>query len=405
MLSECKQRQVKGITEYIAHDEGERVHEILGDRCIQSAVAFDIQWKINKSRSPHSRRNSTRQSHNQDTSRTASKAAGSPPISLVPTSGSSLAEKRQLPDGPPGNLQKKVKLSNSHDSSRTGSKADSGSLNYPSTFTSTTVESLDEAEMRFWQTAAETGAEIPVPDRISTRILMSRGKVIDDFANPIELLLAMRDAVRGHWSLLIDGRFLHRDISVNNIIITMPSYPRDDGFEGFLIDLDHAISTDETARRVGVPERTGTFEFMSIDALRGHWDFQHTYYDDLQSFMWVFVWLIVKDRNNCPEVRMWSNYNPKVTADIKAQQISSEMEFKYRFSEWFDGGLGDSVGQAANALRRALQWPVDRHDLEKEEVRTRLYKSVIAAFEDALVVARAEAKPDRRVVPRDRMAD
>jgi hypothetical protein len=67
---------------------------------------------------------------------------------------------------------------------------------------------------------------------------MSRGKPIDEFADPVELLHAMRNAVRSHRSLLIDSRILHRDISVNNIMTTIPSEcPRADGFHGFLIDL------------------------------------------------------------------------------------------------------------------------------------------------------------------------
>jgi len=38
---------------------------------------------------------------------------------------------------------------------------------------------------------------------------------------------------------------------------------RTDEFHGFLIDLDHAISSDVIGRHSDVPERTGTLEFMS----------------------------------------------------------------------------------------------------------------------------------------------
>jgi hypothetical protein len=48
---------------------------------------------------------------------------------------------------------------------------------------------------------------IPVPDRIYLRV-------------------AMRDAVRGHRSLLVHGHVLHRDVRVNNVLVTLPVVPR-----------------------------------------------------------------------------------------------------------------------------------------------------------------------------------
>jgi hypothetical protein len=93
------------------------------------------------------------------------------------------------------------------------------------------------------------------------------GKPIDDFASPVELLLAIRDAVYGHRSLLVDGLVLRRDVSVNNVLITLPAVPRRDGFHGFLLDLNHAITSDALGHHSGAPESTGTFEFMSTCAL------------------------------------------------------------------------------------------------------------------------------------------
>jgi hypothetical protein len=95
----------------------------------------------------------------------------------------------------------------------------------------------------------------------------------------------MRDAVGGHRSLLVDGHVLHRDVSVNNVLITLPTVPRRDGYHGFLLDLDHAITSDALGRHSGAPERTGTFEFMSTRALWPAPAFRHGYYDDQQSFI------------------------------------------------------------------------------------------------------------------------
>ena len=204
------------------------------------------------------------------------------------------------------------------------------------------------------------------------------------------------------------NNILHRDISVNNIMITVPSQcPRADGFHGFLIDLDHAISADFVGRHSTIPERTGTIEFMSTDALECLPSFRHIYYDDLQSFLWVFFWLIIKDRAVTPALSFWSNHEPDVTGAKKEKQIQSEKSFEFHLTRWFDVDLGVAVVKAAKDLRAALWPPGERENLERAEVRDRLYDAVIKAFEDALVVAEAEATSLKRrvVVPRDRMAD
>jgi hypothetical protein len=73
--------------------------------------------------------------------------------------------------------------------------------------------------------------------------------------------------VHGHRSLLVDGYVLHRDVSVNNVLITLPVVPRRDGFYGFLLDLNQAITSDALGHHSGAPESTGLFEFMSARAL------------------------------------------------------------------------------------------------------------------------------------------
>lgn len=123
-------------------------------------------------------------------------------------------------------------------------------------------------------------------NRIHSRLIMSRGLPIYQFESNIQFLRAFHDAIAGHLSLLRSG-ILHRDISINNIMITLGN--RSDGYEGFLIDLDLAIKVGAThpsaARR-----RAGTMEFMAIGTLLGH---EHTYRHDLESFFYVFLWICV----------------------------------------------------------------------------------------------------------------
>lgn len=48
------------------------------------------------------------------------------------------------------------------------------------------------------------------------------GRPIHKYESPLELLEALRDAIKAHRSIYFDGEILHRDISENNIIITYP---------------------------------------------------------------------------------------------------------------------------------------------------------------------------------------
>jgi hypothetical protein len=132
---------------------------------------------------------------------------------------------------------------------------------------------------------AGPGAEaIIIPNRFRTLVVMSRGRAITQFGTTLELLRNFRDAIRSHHSLLTTGDILHRDVSINNIMITHPSYPRPDGLHGFLIDLDLAIAVNSSGIPCGAPHCTGTYKFFSTENLRAESGFAHTFHDDLQSF-------------------------------------------------------------------------------------------------------------------------
>ncbi|OBT62389.1 hypothetical protein VE03_08552 [Pseudogymnoascus sp. 23342-1-I1] len=78
-----------------------------------------------------------------------------------------------------------------------------------------------------------------------------------------ELLEELRDAIRGHKSLLEDGKFLHQDISENNIIIIEAASKGEP--KGRLINLDLAKELDSVPSRDS--HRTGTMQFMAIEVL------------------------------------------------------------------------------------------------------------------------------------------
>lgn len=123
-------------------------------------------------------------------------------------------------------------------------------------------------------------------DRIHTRLVTSKGLPIYQFRSNLELLEAFRGAIAGHRSLLRYG-ILHRDISLYNLMITLQ--PRQDGYKGFLIDLDLAVRIG-SERNPASEHRPGNFGRMAIGVLG---DETHTYRHDLESFFHLLVWIAV----------------------------------------------------------------------------------------------------------------
>ena len=94
------------------------------------------------------------------------------------------------------------------------------------------------------------------------------------------LLEALKGNIAGHKALHKAG-FLHRDISINNLMVNEdkqnPSWP------SFLIDLDLAIREPQGSA-FGAKGKTGTQAFMAIGALLGE---QHSFMYNLKAFFWV----------------------------------------------------------------------------------------------------------------------
>ena len=148
------------------------------------------------------------------------------------------------------------------------------------------------------------------------------GRPLSLFRTVPELLRALRDAIRAHRSLFLDGKILHRDISMNNVIITDPH--ETDGFSGMLIDLDLATNVDDEGKneRSGAQRMTGTLKYMAIEVVElgfcgnrheveEHDDFRkldHTYRHDLESFFYVFLDICInhgRERSDRDPLKAW----------------------------------------------------------------------------------------------------
>ncbi|KAH9048838.1 hypothetical protein EDB84DRAFT_1261915, partial [Lactarius hengduanensis] len=108
--------------------------------------------------------------------------------------------------------------------------------------------------------------------------------------------------ILGHYNLFLGG-VLHRDVSSGNILRSRGPVSRLDLREvdvtscrGFLVDGDHAVEWRKDAITPSL-ERSGTLPFMSTRLLQD-WRLNkpvlHTAIDDLESFLWVLIWSLVR---------------------------------------------------------------------------------------------------------------
>ena len=212
----------------------------------------------------------------------------------------------------------------------------------------------------------------------SCLVISPPGRPIHEFESIKEFLEACHDIVKAHRSLYLDGNILHRDISENNLIITDREKKGEP--KGMLIDLDLAKELDSGPS--GARHRTGTMEFMAIEVLEGK---AHTYRHDLESFFYVFLWVIIRyglqELPKTSRLRRWYAGSYEDIADIKRSHMDKN-RFKGILDEFpleFNG-----LEALANGLRDIL-FPY-REGLFTGTYRDpdRLYKHMIDAFERAI---------------------
>ncbi|KAG6309324.1 hypothetical protein E4U44_007116 [Claviceps purpurea] len=181
-------------------------------------------------------------------------------------------------------------------------------------------------------TDSATKPRIELPDESRNRvhrrvIVQDYGKAIYKASSRQAVLACLEGCIKGHQSLYEAG-ILHRDISINNLMIneeTKQVYPH------FLIDLDHAI---KIGRNVLPNERTkiGTRAFMAVELLKGREE--HSFLHDLESFFWVLYWICIQygksgtDSRRSPRLDRWNYMDDLDLAAEKSTLLSSASEFK-----------------------------------------------------------------------------
>ena len=97
----------------------------------------------------------------------------------------------------------------------------------------------------------------------SYSVISPASRALRNFELILELLEALRYAIKAYKSLYIDGKILYKDISENNIIITDPKDTN--SFTGILIDTE--LSKESSSIRSGIRHQTGIIEFIAIQVL------------------------------------------------------------------------------------------------------------------------------------------
>lgn len=211
-------------------------------------------------------------------------------------------------------------------------------------------------------------------------VISPLGRAIDTFRSIKEYLQALRDAIKAHRYLYYDAGILHRDISVNNIIITDAGNDADP--RGMLIDL--GLAKELKDGRIGGKHPTGTREFMAIEVLEG---LKHTYRHDLESFFYVFLWIIIRHNLASDEslamnskLRCWSarsNVDTKRACMDKLYFKTMLDEFPHEF---------DCLVELAKNLREIL-FPIRDGGLftGTPSDPENMYRPIVQAFDEAIV--------------------
>ncbi|KAJ8067854.1 hypothetical protein OCU04_003445 [Sclerotinia nivalis] len=191
-------------------------------------------------------------------------------------------------------------------------------------------------------------------NRIHRRVIIcDYGKPIYTASSRKSLLIALADCIGGHESLHKAG-FLHRDISINNLMINEDKDKENRSWFSFLIDLDLAIKEDRKGSS-GAKGKTGTRVFMAIGILMGD---LHSYMHDLETFFWVLFWICIHydgpDKKVGSTVLEYWNYGSYDSlAFIKTGMINSEEDF-LKYAKLYFTPYYQPLVRCVNKLRRVV---------------------------------------------------
>ncbi|KAJ0368471.1 hypothetical protein COL26b_010890 [Colletotrichum chrysophilum] len=222
------------------------------------------------------------------------------------------------------------------------------------------------------------------PNRVHRRIILQDyGKPIYKASSRSSLLAALVGCIEGHESLYKAG-ILHRDISINNLMINEdsgnPSWP------AFLIDLDLAIR-EQREGASGAKGKTGTRAFMAIGAMLGE---QHSFMHDLESFFWVLFWICIHYDADGKDVGPtefdgWNYESDNKLVRLKKGEIIDEEDFLRNAGENFTSYYQPLIPWV-NRLRKGVFPRGERWKTPEPELYSSMKKVLHDAQKDPEVV-------------------
>ncbi|KAH6881086.1 serine/threonine-protein kinase Sgk2 [Thelonectria olida] len=241
------------------------------------------------------------------------------------------------------------------------------------------------------RSCSPTKASVDAPaNRVHRRVILrDYGKPIYKASSRAALLAAMEDCIEGHKSLHEAG-LLHRDISINNLMINEddnnPSWP------AFLIDLDLAIR-EQREGASGAKDKTGTRAFMAIGALLGE---QHSFMHDLESFFWVLFWICIHcngpdEGRVIPRFEKWNYVDIEELAELKKGQVSHEGDFIRAAEENFTSYYRPLIPWV-NRLRKVVFPNGRRWEREDRALYARMKEILQDARKDSKVLAESTCR-------------
>ncbi|TRM60833.1 hypothetical protein BD626DRAFT_571535 [Schizophyllum amplum] len=145
-----------------------------------------------------------------------------------------------------------------------------------------------------------------------TRLVMKEcyDGLAESFTSPSDLLSLLRDSVEAHKSLYEDAKIIHADISDKNIVVKTD--PLSGKRRGCLIDLNYAIDMEHKRESSSKGSKSAQVFFISPQLLTDPNIVSHDHHHDLDSFLFVLMWITFAYGGPGGALRVWNIKNSEV---------------------------------------------------------------------------------------------
>ncbi|KAH8115727.1 hypothetical protein DFH11DRAFT_1702560, partial [Phellopilus nigrolimitatus] len=117
---------------------------------------------------------------------------------------------------------------------------------------------------------------------------------LEDLKSTREMFEATHDAIEALIGTYAKCHILHHDVSVNNVVLVrdLATNRR----KGILIDWELSTLADNNGEAPSSPciYESGTWAFMSAEALSNYTDFRHKIQDDMESLLYIVLYCCVR---------------------------------------------------------------------------------------------------------------